>query len=73
MFQGTSTINQLEKILSWTGPPTSQDLKSIKAKINSNILDLLHAKRRVNQAEMIPCSSGAANQKILLDFISRML
>jgi len=26
LFPGTSTINQLEKVLAWTGPPTEKEV-----------------------------------------------
>jgi hypothetical protein len=26
LFQGTSTINQLERVMMWTGPPTQSDI-----------------------------------------------
>ena len=30
LFAGTSTINQLEKVLQWTGSPTEQEIKSLR-------------------------------------------
>ena len=30
MFPGHSTLNQIERVLTWTGPPNIQDLKSLK-------------------------------------------
>lgn len=68
MFQGTSTINQLEKILFWTGPPTNSDLKNMKVNINKSILEVLHVKRKSNRNEMLPSSDPN-----LMDFVSRML
>jgi mitogen-activated protein kinase 15 len=49
LFQGTSTINQLERILSWSGPPSMNDIKSMKVNVNQALLDILHTKRRVNR------------------------
>ena len=68
MFQGTSTITQLEKILGWSGPPTNSDLKNMKIQINKNIIDVLNVKRKPNRQEMIP-----VNDPKLMDLISRML
>ena len=68
LFQGTSTINQLEKILSWSGPPSLNDIKSMKVNINQTILDILHAKRRVNRVEILGC-----DDKKLLDLVSKCL
>lgn len=31
IFPGTSTINQMERILSWTGPPKESEIRSLKA------------------------------------------
>jgi mitogen-activated protein kinase 15 len=30
LFPGHSTLNQIERVIQWTGPPTIQDLKSLK-------------------------------------------
>ena len=30
MFPGNSTLNQIERVITWTGPPSIQDLKSLK-------------------------------------------
>ena len=30
MFPGTSTLNQIERVVTWTGPPSINDLKSLK-------------------------------------------
>jgi mitogen-activated protein kinase 15 len=30
MFPGQSTLNQIERVITWTGPPTMQDLQSLK-------------------------------------------
>lgn len=49
LFQGTSTINQLEKILSWSGPPSMNDIKAMKVNVNQALLDILHTKRKVNR------------------------
>ena len=68
MFQGTSTINQLEKILGWTGPPSNSDLKNMKIQINKSILDVLNVKRKPNRHEMIP-----ANDAKLMDLVGKML
>lgn len=68
MFQGTSTINQLEKILCWTGPPSNSDLKNMKIQINKNIIDVLNVKRKPNRHEMIP-----VNDPKLIDLVSKML
>jgi mitogen-activated protein kinase 15 len=30
LFPGNSTLNQIERVLTWTGPPTLTDIKSLK-------------------------------------------
>jgi mitogen-activated protein kinase 15 len=54
MFAGNSTLNQIEKLLSWTGPPTIQDLKSLSMNFNKSILDLLNTRRKVNKNDFFP-------------------
>lgn len=68
LFQGTSTINQLEKILGWSGAPTQTDIKSMKVNVNQAIMDILSTKRRVNKQEIL-----ASDDKKLLDIVSRCL
>lgn len=50
LFPGKSTLDQLEKVLAWTGPPSTKDLKSLKTNISQNILDLLNSKKKINRA-----------------------
>lgn len=33
IFPGTSTMNQIERVIAWTGPPCSQDLKALSLNI----------------------------------------
>ena len=68
MFQGTSTINQLERILGWTGSPTNSQLKNMKININKGILDLLGVKRKANRQEMLPTTDHK-----LMDLVTKML
>jgi mitogen-activated protein kinase 15 len=30
LFPGNSTLNQIERVLTWTGTPTMKDIKSLK-------------------------------------------
>lgn len=41
MFPGNSTLNQIERVITWTGPPTIQDLKSLKTDFGKEMLDIL--------------------------------
>lgn len=38
LFQGTSTINQLERVLMWTGPPTQSDIESLHTTFGKEVL-----------------------------------
>jgi hypothetical protein len=41
MFPGHSTLNQIERVITWTGPPTIQDLQSLKTNFGREMLELL--------------------------------
>ncbi len=41
MFPGNSTLNQIERVITWTGPPGIQDLKSLKTDFGKEMLDIL--------------------------------
>ena len=41
MFPGHSTLNQIERVLTWTGPPTIQDLQALKTDFGQEMLELL--------------------------------
>ena len=41
LFPGHSTLNQIERVLTWTGPPTISDLNSLKTDFGKEMLDLL--------------------------------
>jgi mitogen-activated protein kinase 15 len=41
MFPGTSTMNQLDRIIEVTGRPTSEDIEAIKSPFAANMLESL--------------------------------
>jgi hypothetical protein len=41
LFPGNSTLNQIERVITWTGPPTIQDLKALKTEFGKEMLDIL--------------------------------
>jgi mitogen-activated protein kinase 15 len=49
MFPGTSTQNQLEKILSWTGMPTNKELKEIQPYISKETVQMFKPKTLINK------------------------
>jgi mitogen-activated protein kinase 15 len=53
MFPGHSTLNQIERVLTWTGPPTIDDLKSLKTDFGKEMLDLLTKIKPINRKQWI--------------------
>eukprot|EP01022_Parablepharisma_sp_SALTPOND_P031620 TRINITY_DN809_c1_g1_i1.p1 TRINITY_DN809_c1_g1~~TRINITY_DN809_c1_g1_i1.p1 ORF type:complete len:351 (+),score=27.54 TRINITY_DN809_c1_g1_i1:2751-3803(+) len=68
MFPGTSTLNQIERVLEVTGRPTKEDAMSIQSPQAGAIIDSLKVTRRRNLKDMLP-SLGPEG----LDFVKRML
>jgi len=50
MFPGTSTINQIEKVMAWTGTPSANELKHLPSSTNQAILQLLTVRRKSNHS-----------------------
>jgi hypothetical protein len=48
MFPGTSTINQIEKVVAWTGPPTAAELKQVSIHLNQAV-QLITTKKKLNR------------------------
>ena len=38
LFAGTSTLNQLEKLLGWTGFPTSSDIQALETDVGLSMI-----------------------------------
>jgi mitogen-activated protein kinase 15 len=49
LFQGTSTLNQLEKVLMWTGPPSQSDIESLKTNFGKEVLELVSRTKKANR------------------------
>ncbi len=47
MFPGTSTINQIEKVVAWTGTPSVQDLKHLSSSLNQSVMQLLNVRKKI--------------------------
>lgn len=47
MFPGTSTINQIEKVVAWTGTPSAQDLKHLSSSLNQSVMQLLNVRKKI--------------------------
>jgi len=61
IFPGSSTMNQLERIISLTGKPTSSDVESIKSPFASTMLDSIPPTKKTTLNEMFP--KGEASEE----------
>lgn len=68
MFPGNSTLNQIERVITWTGPPTIQDLKSLKTDFGKEMLDILTKIKPKNHKEWFTNIAPDA-----LDLITKIL
>ncbi|XP_067937684.1 extracellular signal-regulated kinase 2-like [Watersipora subatra] len=68
LFPGSSTLNQIEKIMASIPPPTHEDVESIKSSYGASILEKAALKPRKNLEELVPDASSDA-----LDLIKRLL
>lgn len=68
MFPGHSTLNQIERVMQWTGPPTISDLKSLKTDFGKEMLDILTKIKPVNKKDWFTSCPADA-----LDLISKCL
>lgn len=59
-FPGTSTMNQLERILDVTGPPTADDIESIKSPFANTMLESLPTPKLKPLEELFPKASPEA-------------
>jgi mitogen-activated protein kinase 15 len=68
LFAGTSTINQLERVLQWTGSPSEQEIKSLKLNSGHEVFKLLGRIKKCSRKELVPTASEEC-----LDLIGKML
>jgi mitogen-activated protein kinase 15 len=68
MFPGTSTLNQIERILEVTGKPKPDDVESIESPLAWNILNNINITKKKSIQSLFPNASDDA-----LDFIKRCL
>lgn len=70
MFPGTSTLNQIEKVLEVTGRPNKEDIASLQSSQAGAIIDSLKISRHKNLNDMFPLLSveGLNLMKKLLSF-----
>jgi len=68
MFPGTSTMNQLDKIIEVTGRPTAEDIAAINSPFAATMLESLPPSRPRSLADMFPGASVDA-----LDLLQKLL
>ena len=68
IFPGTSTINQIEKVLELTGKPTIKDVEALESHLASNILASINSIKRRGFQLFFPNASDEA-----LDLLRKLL
>lgn len=68
LFPGTSTMNQLEKVLAWTGPPTEKEVEHLRLTTGQDVFKVMGKVKKCNRKELIP----HANEECL-DLIGKMM
>mmetsp|Transcript_38204 Transcript_38204/g.61251 ORF Transcript_38204/g.61251 Transcript_38204/m.61251 type:complete len:512 (-) Transcript_38204:338-1873(-) len=68
IFPGTSTMNQLDRIMAVTGYPTPEDIESMKSPFAATMLESLPKSRAKPLAEMFPRASPEALDLLRLCF-----
>lgn len=68
IFPGTSTMNQLDRIMQVTGYPTPEDIDSMKSPFAATMLESLPKSRPKPLAEMFPRASSEALDLLRLCF-----
>jgi len=68
IFQGTSTLNQIEKVLELIGKPTPEDIESIESPHAATILSSINITKKRSFQSFFPNAS-----EIALDFIKKLL
>jgi mitogen-activated protein kinase 15 len=68
VFPGTSTLNQLDRVLEITGRPTADDIESINSPLASTMLESLPATKPKRLRDLFPTASDDA-----LDLMKNLL
>ncbi|KAM8966314.1 mitogen-activated protein kinase 15 [Pelodytes ibericus] len=69
LFPGTSTINQIEKIMNVITPPSQEDVVAIKSEYGASVIGRINPRHRMSLQELLPvtCPPEA------LDLLNRLL
>jgi len=68
VFPGTSTLNQLDRVMEVTGRPTQEDVDSINSPLAQTMLESLPPNKNRKLRDMFPTASDDA-----LDMMKNML
>ena len=68
VFPGTSTLNQLDRVMEITGRPTPDDIDAINSPLAATMLESLPPTRKKNLRDMFPTASDEA-----LDLVKTLL
>lgn len=60
VFPGTSTLNQLDRVLEVTGRPSQSDVDSINSSVAATMLESLPATKTKKMRDMFPSASDDA-------------
>lgn len=68
MFPGTSTLNQVNKVLEVTGKPNKEDVASIQSELAATMLESIPSIKSKSLKSLFPTASSTE-----LDFLSKLL
>lgn len=69
IFPGSSSVDQLEKVVALTGPPTSEDIQSMQSEFAETMIsNLQYTQPRFTLSEKLPTADSNT-----IDFISKLL
>jgi len=68
MFPGTTTLDQLERVIAVTGFPNKEDLASVKSRFTESMLENVNVKERKSFQSLYPSASPEG-----LDLLSKLL
>uniref|UniRef100_A0A452H5A2 Protein kinase domain-containing protein n=1 Tax=Gopherus agassizii TaxID=38772 RepID=A0A452H5A2_9SAUR len=69
LFPGTSTVNQIEQILSVISAPSQEDILAIHSDYRASVINRISSRQRVTIEEILPSSTPAH----ALDLLKRLL
>ncbi|XP_043923321.1 mitogen-activated protein kinase 15 [Protopterus annectens] len=69
LFPGTSTINQIERIMSVIPPPSKEDILSIKSDYGASVIQKMMSRQRMPFEELLPANTS----EDAMDLIKKLL